>query len=78
MRHRVCDWPHCKTVLSRFNAGEQCWAHQGDLTNLKLTKKQADLLRPRATIMSQEFIRNLPGSYQLTATERRNIKRGAW
>lgn len=77
MKHRNCDWPHCKTVLSRFNAGPRCWAHQGDLTQ-ELTKKQIDLLRPRGTIMSDDFIRNLPGAYKVTPAERRNIKRGAW
>jgi hypothetical protein len=77
MRHRVCDWPHCKTVLSRFNAGPRCWTHQGDLTQ-PLTQAQIDLLRPRSTIISDDFIRNLPGAYDFTADERANYKRGAW
>ena len=77
MRNRVCNWPHCKTVLSRFNAGEQCWAHTPDLSEFP-TRAQAKVITPRSTIMSDDFIKNLPGAYQLTATERRNIKRGAW
>jgi hypothetical protein len=77
MRHRVCDYPQCKTVLSRFNAGEQCWTHTGDLTQA-LTQKQIDLLKPRSSIMSDEFLRNVPGTYVFTSDERANYKRGAW
>ena len=77
MRHRVCDWPHCKTVLSRFNAGPRCWTHQGDLTQ-ELTKAQVDQLTHRYPVMSDEFVRNAPGTYLFTPSERANYKRGAW
>ena len=69
MRHRVCDYPQCKTVLSRFNAGEQCWTHQSDLTNLTLTQKQIELLAraPRSCPTSSSVTSPVPTSSHRTS-----------
>lgn len=34
---RVCDFPWCETVLSRYNAEPSCWQHREALTEQRRT-----------------------------------------
>lgn len=70
MKHRVCDWPKCITVLSAHNPGKFCWTHTPDLG-----AKGTEHLRPKRH-MSDAFVSGIEGTYDITSSERRRIKRG--
>ncbi len=69
MKHRVCYWPDCITILSRSNPGPYCWTHTPEKPSMPFIKVQR-------RVMSDDFLAGMPGSYEVTAEERAEYKRG--
>ena len=63
-RRRVCRERGCDTLLSEYNDEPCCWVH---------TKPH--VFRQRVS-MSNAFLGNIPGAYDITAADRRDLERG--
>ena len=75
---RLCTHHGCKTQLSRYNPGPECFAHTRYLTE---TDKPRAHMRPETHvtqkgIMSPAFLKGISGTYEITAAERRDWARG--
>jgi hypothetical protein len=66
---RVCKRRGCKTHLSRFNPGTTCYEHTAPSFD-------ADHRVVARGVMSEEFLRGVPGAYAITNDERRHWARG--
>ena len=75
---RVCKQRGCITNLSRFNPGTHCWEHTPDLTQTDRPPQHVRFQYPVSTkgIMSDTFVKGLPGAYRITPAERAYWARG--
>ncbi len=70
MKHRVCYWPSCVTIISSYNPGPYCWTHTPDIgSKLNSTYKLPH-------VMSERFLANITGAYDITPEDRRRMKEG--
>lgn len=61
---RKCRERECDTVLSAYNEETTCWVH----TERRVHRRRVN--------MSNAFLNNIPGAYEITAAQGRDLQRG--